>query len=89
MATLLYQGHGSYRIVSSDKTVIYVDPFAGKGYELPADLILVTHQHSDHNQTGLPAKKEGIIIFSRQRALPLKQWKLTIKTTVKIPVLDI
>ncbi len=69
MATLLYQGHGSYRIVSSDKTVIYVDPFAGNGYELPADLILVTHQHSDHNQTGLPAKKEGCEIIDEKDAL--------------------
>ena len=31
MAKLLYQGHGSYRITSSDKFVIYIDPYAGNG----------------------------------------------------------
>ena len=40
---LLYQGHGSLRIVTSDKKVIYIDPYAGEGYDLPADLILVSH----------------------------------------------
>ena len=48
--TLLYQGHGSLRITTMEGKVIYVDPFAGEGYDLPADLILVTHQHGDHNQ---------------------------------------
>ena len=50
MATLLYQGHGSYRLTSEDGTVVYVDPFAGSGYDAPADVILVTHEHPDHNQ---------------------------------------
>lgn len=31
MAELLYQGHGSYRIVSNEGVVIYVDPYAGEG----------------------------------------------------------
>ena len=50
MARMLYQGHGSYRITLDDGTVVYVDPFAGSGYDQPADLILVTHEHFDHNQ---------------------------------------
>ncbi|MBQ6453133.1 MAG: MBL fold metallo-hydrolase [Coriobacteriales bacterium] len=50
MTTMLYQGHGSYRFTLDDGTVIYVDPFAGDGYDLPADLILVTHEHFDHTQ---------------------------------------
>ena len=29
-----------------DGTVVYVDPFAGAGYDLPADLILVTHERA-------------------------------------------
>ena len=45
---LLYQGHGSFRIVTGEGKVIYVDPYAGEGYDLPADLILVTHGHQDH-----------------------------------------
>ena len=52
MAELLYQGHGSYRIVSNEGVVIYVDPYAGEGYDMPADIVIVTHEHSDHNQVG-------------------------------------
>ena len=63
MAKLYYQGHGSYRITTNDGTVIYLDPFAGGGYDVPADLILVTHEHGDHNAVELPAKKEGCVIW--------------------------
>jgi len=51
--TLLYQGHGSYRLTANDGRVIYVDPYAGGGYDAPADVILVTHGHGDHNKIGL------------------------------------
>lgn len=48
MTRMLYQGHGSYRFTLNDGTVIYIDPFAGEGYDVPANLILVTHEHPDH-----------------------------------------
>ena len=53
MAKLLYQGHGSLRIVTSERKVIYIDPYAGEGYDLPADLILVSHGHGDHTAVDL------------------------------------
>ena len=55
--TLLYQGHGSLRIITEDNKVIYIDPYAGEGYDLPADLILVSHGHSDHNAVDLIASR--------------------------------
>lgn len=50
MAKMLYQGHGSVRFKMNDGTVIYLDPYAGEGYDLPADYIFVTHEHHDHNE---------------------------------------
>lgn len=47
-ATLLYMGQASIRIVTAEGKVIYIDPYAGDDYNLPADLILVTHGHFDH-----------------------------------------
>ena len=38
---LLYMGQASLRIVTSEDKVIYIDPYAGDAYDLPADLILI------------------------------------------------
>ena len=46
-------GQASIRIVTEDGHVIYIDPYAGNQYDLPADLILVTHEHFDHNKVDL------------------------------------
>lgn len=69
MSKLLYQGHGSYRLTSNNGFVIYIDPYAGEGYDIPADVILVTHQHGDHNQVGLVAQKEDCVIFTNKEAI--------------------
>jgi len=65
----LYQGHGSFRLVADDERVIYVDPCVGEGYDLPADLILVTHQHSDHNKVQRCAQKQSCRIITNREAL--------------------
>ncbi len=70
MTKLLYQGHGSMRVTTPEGKVIYIDPYAGKGYDMPADFILVTHQHGDHNQLGLiSARNPGCKVFSNKEAL--------------------
>lgn len=63
MGKLLFQGHGSYRIETDEGVVIYVDPFLGDGYDKEADIILVTHEHNDHNHVELPKKKDSTIII--------------------------
>lgn len=45
---LVYMGQASMRVVTPEDKVIYIDPYAGDAYDLPADLILVTHDHFDH-----------------------------------------
>ena len=70
MAVLTYQGHGSFRIQTTAGTVVYVDPYAGDGYDLPADLILVTHGHHDHNEVSLIQNRNpGCTVITYMEAL--------------------
>ncbi len=67
---LLYQGHGSLRIVTAEGKVIYIDPYAGEGYDLPADLILITHGHQDHTAVKLiKNRNEGCRVIDYKEAL--------------------
>lgn len=58
MAQLLYQGHGSFRLETTEGQVIYVDPYVGGGYDKAADLILITHGHDDHTAVDRVTCKE-------------------------------
>jgi len=69
MAKLYYQGHGSCRITSNNGRALYIDPFAGDGYEPPADIILVSHQHKDHNKIDLCTQNTGCRIITNTEAL--------------------
>jgi len=69
MAKLYYQGHGSFRLKANDGTVIFIDPFIGDGYDIPADIVLVTHQHQDHNQIDLITQKPDCRIITNVEAL--------------------
>lgn len=80
MGKLLFQGHGSYRIITDEGIVIYVDPFAGDGYDIEADIILVTHEHYDHNKVDLVKQKEDTVII---RYNTLKAGSIYNKTSVK------
>ena len=65
----MYQGHSSFRLVAKNGTVIYIDPFIGKGYDLPADIVLVTHQHGDHNRIDLVTQNKDCVVISNEDAL--------------------
>ena len=67
---LLYMGHASIRITTPEDKVIYIDPFAGEGYDQAADLILSTHDHYDHNAMDLIAgRNEDCRVITRKEAL--------------------
>ena len=69
MAKLLYQGHGSTRFTTQDGRVIYVDPYTGEGYDKPADIVLITHDHPDHNKIDLITQNENCKVITHKEAL--------------------
>ena len=69
MPKLYYQGHGSHRLTSNDGVVVFIDPYAGTGYHIPADIILISHQHDDHNKIGLITQKPDCTVITNVEAL--------------------
>lgn len=74
-ALLLYMGQGSIRITSPEGKVIYIDPYAGNGYGPAADLILITHGHSDHNNPEM--------IKNRNSDCRIITWKESLKDGIR------
>ncbi len=63
MADILYQGHASFRLTSENGTVVYIDPYAGDGYEKAADAVIISHEHFDHNKVEKATLKNGGVIY--------------------------
>lgn len=88
MAQLFYQGHGSFRITTNNQTVVYVDPYAGEGYDIPADIILITHEHFDHNNAGIVSKKPNTRIIRAAQALQNGVYQAFTVNDVKIEAVE-
>ena len=62
--------------MTEEGKVIYIDPCVGEGYDLPADLILVTHGHQDHNNVKLIKKRnDGCRTITWKEALVNGEYK--------------
>ncbi len=66
---LLYIGRSSVKIRTADGFVLYIDPYAPGDYSEPADLILVTHGHADHNNTSLCARAKNCAVVAPRGAV--------------------
>ena len=71
--TLTYIGHAELMIVTAEGAVIYVDPapssLAAYDYEQKADIILVSHEHGDHNKVDTMPQNDGCEILRAKDAI--------------------
>lgn len=58
-AYLTLIGHASVKIKTSAGIIIYIDPYYQGDYSEKADIILMSHEHSDHNKIGLCTQNAG------------------------------
>lgn len=56
-------GHASVKIKTAEGVVIYIDPYYAGDYSEEADIILVSHEHSDHNKVNLCKQKPGGVVL--------------------------
>ncbi len=73
---LIWFGHASFKIITRDGFVIYIDPFAGdeSEYEHKADLILVSHEgyhHLSYEKVRKIRTDNTIILSTKQVAYEL------------------
>jgi len=61
--TLTFIGHASMKIKTAEGVVIYIDPYQPGDYSEKADIILVSHEHSDHNKINMCQQNEGCLVL--------------------------
>jgi L-ascorbate metabolism protein UlaG (beta-lactamase superfamily) len=66
--SLKYLGTAFFKIKTSEGKVIYIDPYNASDPD-SADIILVTHEHSDHNQIFRVIQKPGCILINAANSL--------------------
>jgi L-ascorbate metabolism protein UlaG (beta-lactamase superfamily) len=66
---LTFYGRASVKIRTTEGIVVYIDPYKGD-YSEPADLVLVTHGHDDHNAVAKVTKKPGCVVAAPAGAVP-------------------
>jgi L-ascorbate metabolism protein UlaG (beta-lactamase superfamily) len=61
-------GHASVKIWTAGGMVVYIDPYAGTDYVDSADVVLITHPHSDHNKLSLIRQKASCVVITSAQA---------------------
>jgi L-ascorbate metabolism protein UlaG (beta-lactamase superfamily) len=72
LPTLTLIGHASVKIKTAEGVVIYIDPYYDGDYSEKADIILVSHEHSDHNKVNLCQQNEGCLVLRVKETINTK-----------------
>jgi L-ascorbate metabolism protein UlaG (beta-lactamase superfamily) len=67
--SLKYVMHSFFKIKTSDGMVLYIDPAMVNSFQDSADVVLITHDHSDHNEISRIKRKAACTIIRSTNAL--------------------
>jgi Predicted Zn-dependent hydrolases of the beta-lactamase fold len=67
--SLKYIGHSFVKIKTLEGKVIYIDPFGVNEFSDSADIVLVTHEHSDHNEVNRVNQKWTCTVIRNANAI--------------------
>lgn len=82
-SSLQYLGNSFVKIVSSDGEVIYIDPYAVDQTD-SADVILITHEHDDHNDLTRIIQKDSCKIYRVSNSFVNGVYQTFTKGNIKI-----
>ncbi len=68
-ASLTYLGHATVKIKTSEEKIMYIDPYQPGDYSDSADVVLITHQHSDHNRLNLVRQRPTCVVIQNSNAI--------------------
>lgn len=77
-------GHSTLEIITGDGKVICVDPYQNVDFPDKADIILVTHGHSDHNAVSAIEQNDGAEVITYKEMLVDGEYKSVTRGDVKI-----
>ena len=67
--SLTYYGHSFVKIKTAQGTVIYIDPYNVDAFTDSADVVLITHEHSDHNEINRVKQKSTCQVIRAANAI--------------------
>ena len=67
--SLKYIGHAFVKIKTLEGKVIYIDPFNVDEFADSADVVLITHEHDDHNEISRVKQKTGCQVIRSANAI--------------------